>query len=118
MTALDVVLAYQDAWTRKDFDAAAGYLADDFVHVSPNSRYTSAKEWLPALARFGDRIGAGWRPVATFGGDAEALLMYELFAVSGAALPLTVDHFLVRDGKIVSETLVFDTTSFGAALAA
>ena len=118
MTALDVVRAYQDAWTGKDYEAAAGYLADDFVHLSPNARYSSAKEWLPALARFGDRIGSGWRAVAAFGDEAEALLMYELFARSGAALPLTVDHFVVRDGKIISETLVFDTASFGAALIA
>jgi hypothetical protein len=117
-TALDVVLAYQNAWTGKDFDTAARYLADDFVHTSPNASYTSARAWLPALARFGGRIGPGWRPVATFGDETEALLMYELFAVSGAALPLTVDHFTVRDGKIISETLVFDTASFGAALVA
>ena len=117
-SALDLVRAYQDAWTGKEFEAAAGFLAEDFVHEAPGARYTSAREWLPALARFGDRIGPGWRPVAAFGNDTEALLMYELFAISGEPLPLTVDYFTVRDGKIASETLVFDTRSFGAALAA
>jgi hypothetical protein len=116
MTALDIVRAYQDAWTARDFEAAAEYLADDFTHTAPNASYASAKEFLTALAVFGDRIGPGWRPVAMFGDETEALLMYELFAVSGAALPLTVDHFVVRDGRIVSETLVFDTPSFRDAL--
>jgi ketosteroid isomerase-like protein len=118
VTALDLVRAYQDAWTRKDFGAAAEFLAEDFTHDAPGASYTSAREWLPALARFGERIGSGWRPVAAFGDDTEALLMYELFALSGEPLPLTVDYFTVRDGKITSETLVFDSRSFGAALAA
>ena len=117
-SALDLVRAYQDAWTRKDFEAAAEFLAEDFVHDAPGTSYPSAKDWLPALAKFGDRIGPGWRPVAAFGNDTEALLMYELFAISGDPLPLTTDYFTVRDGKITSETLVFDTRSFGAALAA
>jgi hypothetical protein len=117
MTALDVVRAYQDAWTKRDFTAAAEYLAEDFVHVSPNARYDTVDGFLAMLTAFGARIGTGWRPVAEFGDETSALIMYELFTTSGAPLPLTVDHFVVRDGKLVSETLVFDTVSFAAALA-
>jgi SnoaL-like protein len=116
--ALDVVLAYQDAWTSKEFEKAADLLAEYFVFESPTAGYTSAKEFMPFLARFGDRIGPGWQPIAVFGNATEALLMYQLFAPSGLALPLTADYFTVRDGKIVSEKLVFDTPSFGAAMAA
>jgi ketosteroid isomerase-like protein len=117
MTALDIVRAYQDAWTKKDFTAAAEYLAEDFVYVAPNARHDTVDGFLAMLAAFGARIGPGWRPVAEFGDETSALIMYELFTKSGEPLPLTVDHFVVRDGKLVSETLVFDTASFAAALA-
>ena len=43
--------------------------------------------------------------------------MYELRGPGGRPLPLTVDHFVVRDGMLAAETLVFDTAAFGQAMA-
>ena len=114
---LDLVTAYQDAWTSGDLDTAATYLAPDFRFEGAGSSFTSVDEFLPFLARFGGRIGRGWRQVAAFGDGDEALVMYELRGPAGQALPLTVDHFVVRDGKIAAETLVFDTAAFGQAMA-
>ncbi|MEZ0446486.1 nuclear transport factor 2 family protein [Cellulomonas sp. ICMP 17802] len=115
--ALDIVTAYQDAWTSGDLDAAATYLAPDFSFESPGATFTSAADFLPFLARFGSRIGHGWRQVAAFGDADETLVMYELRGPAGQPLPLTVDHFVVRAGKISAETLVFDTAAFGQAMA-
>ena len=114
---LDLVTAYQDAWTSGDLDTAATYLAPDFRFDGAGVSYTSAQEFLPFLARFGGRIGRGWRQVAAFGDDDELLVMYELRGPAGQALPLTVDHFVVRDGLLAAETLVFDTAAFTQAMA-
>jgi ketosteroid isomerase-like protein len=114
---LDLVTAYQDAWTSGDLDTAATFLAPDFRFEGAGASFTSADEFLPFLARFGARIGPGWRQVAAFGDGDEALVMYELRGPAGQALPLTVDHFVVRDGLIAAETLVFDTAAFGQAMA-
>ena len=117
LDVLDTVTAYQDAWTSGDLDAASAYLAPDFAFEGPGATFASAADFLPYLARFGSRIGRGWRQVAAFGDGDEALVMYELRGPAGQALPLTVDHFVVREGKIVAETLVFDTAAFGEAMA-
>ena len=106
---LDIVTAYQDAWTSGDLDAAATYLAPDFRFESPGASFSSADEFLPFLTRFAGRIGRGWRQVAAFGDGDELLVMYELRGPAGEPLPLTVDHFVVRDGLLAAETLVFDT---------
>jgi len=117
MEPIDLVTAYQDAWTAGDLDLAATFLAPDFTFESPGARFSSAADFLPFLTGFRSRIGGGWRQVAAFGDADEVLVMYELRGPAGQALPLTVDHFVVRDGRIAAETLVFDTASFGQAMA-
>ncbi len=72
-SALEIVSAYQDAWTHKDFDTAARYLAEDIVFHSSGQH----------LARIG-----------------EFLTMLTAFAI--------------HNGKIQSETLVFDPKPFSA----
>ena len=89
---LDIVTAYQDAWTSGDLIAAATYLAPDFTFEGAGASFTSTEEFLPFLARFAGRIGRGWRKVAAFGDGDEMLVMYELHGPTGQALPPTVDH--------------------------
>ncbi|MBO3085296.1 nuclear transport factor 2 family protein [Cellulomonas fengjieae] len=118
MQPIDLVTAYQDAWTAGDLDRAATFLAPDFTFEGPGARFSSPVEFLPFLTRFRSRIGSGWRQVAAFGDADEVLVMYELRGPDGQALPRTVDHFVVRDGRIAAETLVFDTAAFADAMAA
>jgi hypothetical protein len=115
---LDLVTAYQDAWTSGDLDTAGTYLAPDFAFEGAGTAFSSSADFLPFLARFGSRIGSGWRQVVAFADDTQALVMYELRSPAGQPLPLTVDHFVVREGKLVAETLVFDTAAFTQAMAA
>jgi SnoaL-like domain len=110
-TALDVVTAYQDAWTSKDMEKAATYLAPDFVFDGPMTQSTSAAEFMPVLTRFVGRIVPGWKQIAAFGSDDEALIMYDVFLTSGSPCRCA-DHFTVRDGKLQRETLIFDTFPF------
>ena len=115
---LDLVTAYQDAWTSGDLAGAAECLAPDFRFEGAGASFTSADEFLPFLTRFAGRIGRGWRQVAAFGDGDELLVMYRLSGPGGEPLPLTVDHFVVRGGLLAAETLVFDTAAFGQAMAA
>jgi hypothetical protein len=60
---------------------------------------------------FAQIIRPGWRKIAAFGDDQGALLICDLFLVSGAALHIA-DYYTVKDGKLQTETLVFDTHGF------
>src|SRR5690348_16579857 len=109
-TALDVVVAYTDAWARRDLEAAAGYLAADVVFDGASARYEYSEPLLQGLGRFVLRIAPGWRQVAAVAEGGQVMLMYEVRLLSGTPVRLA-EHFTVRDGKIRSETLVYDTAA-------
>jgi SnoaL-like domain len=109
--ALDNVTAYLDALMGKDLGTAASYLAEDFVFEGPIRRYKSAHEFLVGFEAFAQHIRPGWRKIAAFGDDRGALLMYDLALVSGGALRVA-DYYTVKDGKLQTETLAFDTHGF------
>jgi hypothetical protein len=108
--ALAVATAFLDAWTRQDFDAAGRYLADDLVFDGPIAHYRSAGEFLDGSRRFAARLRPGWSPVAAFGDDEHALLLYDLFLVSGDTMRVA-DHYVVSDGKVHAEQILWDTGS-------
>lgn len=109
--ALDIASAFLDAYTGADPETARSYLADHFTFDGPIAHYRSAEEFLTGSKPFADTIGAGWTKVAAFGDDREALLLYDLFLRSGAAMRIA-DHYTVRDGKIQTETILWDTHGF------
>jgi SnoaL-like domain len=115
-SALEIVSAYQDAWTSKDFDTAAGFLADDVEFHSPQQDITSVANFISMLTAFAERIAPRWELVAaTRGGDDNSvLILYSLFTLDGTAA-ICADHFTLASGKIQSETLVFDPKPFLAA---
>jgi|RhiMetdeSRZDD1v2_1073273.scaffolds.fasta_scaffold108514_4 hypothetical protein len=110
-SALDTVTAYLDALLGKDFGTAARYLAEDFKFEGPIRQYKSAHEFLKGFTAFAETIRPGWRKIAAFGDAHHAVLMYDLFLVSGAALRIA-DYYTLEDGKVRTETLVFDTHGF------
>jgi hypothetical protein len=107
-SALDMAVAFLDAWTEGDFERAGGYLAEDFVFDGPIAHYTSASDFLAGSRRFIEMIRPGWRKVAAFGDDREALLLYDLTLGSGGPLRIA-DHYTVRNGQIQTETILWDT---------
>jgi hypothetical protein len=115
-TALDVVLAYTEAWAGKDMEEAARYLAADVVFDGAGGRYESAEPLLQGLAGFVARIAPGWRQIAALADGEQVMLMYEVSLPSGKPVRLA-EHFTVRDGKIRGETLVFDTLAMREAAA-
>jgi hypothetical protein len=113
---LDVVVAYTEAWAGKDLEAAAGHLAADVVFDGASARYESSEPLLRGLAGFVTQITPGWRQVAAVVQGEQVMLMYEVSLLSGKPVRLA-EHFTVRDGKIRSETLVYDTAAVQAARA-
>jgi hypothetical protein len=110
-TALETVIPYLDALLAKDLGTAARYLAEDFVFQGPIRQYRSAREFLTGFAAFAESIRPGWRRIAACGDAQDAVLMYDLALISGGALRVA-DHYTVTDGKLQTETLVFDTHGF------
>jgi len=116
MALLDLVNRYQDAWTARDFDTASELVADDIVFRSPQQHIAGAAEFFTMLRGFATRVAPRWELVSATESEDQILILYHLFSEVGDPLACA-DHFQVRDGKIVSETLVFDGQAFAAAAA-
>jgi limonene-1,2-epoxide hydrolase len=106
-TPLAVARAFTAAWTRHDMAAAARYVAADVVFDGPFAHLTGAEAYLEGLAAFARHV-TGMRLLAAFGDDDQALIMYELTTdpfgtIRGA------ERFAVRDGRIQTDLLTFDS---------
>jgi hypothetical protein len=64
--------------TAGDLDRTATYLADDFTFEGPIAHYRSAGEFLTGSRPFVETLRPGWTPIAAFGDDHQALLLYDL----------------------------------------
>ena len=113
-SALEIVSAYQDAWTSKDFETAAGYLAEDVVFRSPQQHLATVNDFIAMLTAFAARIAPRWELLSATTDGGNVLILYHLFTMQGDAAACA-DFFTVDSGKIQSETLVFDPEPFVAA---
>jgi ketosteroid isomerase-like protein len=107
-TALTIAMAFLDAWTAGDFAKAGGYLADDFEFDGPIAHYRSAADFLDGSRPFTERLTPERTTLSAFGDDREALLLYDLHLSSGARMRVA-DRYTLRDGKIQTETALWDT---------
>lgn len=106
--ALDLATAFLNAWTSKDLTTAGRYLADDFSFDGPIAHYRCARDFLAGSAEFAAALSGSWTAVAAFGDEREALLLYDLHLLSGAAMRIA-DHYTVGNGKIQAEQILWDT---------
>jgi hypothetical protein len=106
---VDVARAFTESWTSHDLEAAARYLAEDVVFDGPLGHVSGKNAYLESLKSLTQALGVtGVRVVAAFGGDTQALIMYELITSNFG--PLTCAKLLtVRDGAIQSDRLTFDS---------
>lgn len=111
---LEIVSAYQDAWTSGDFEAARRFIADQIVFRSPQQHIEGAEQFFAMLSGFVPRIQPRWEMLAATVGDGGVLVMYDLFTGAGSRATCA-DFFTLEDGRITSETLVFDPGPFAAA---
>ena len=111
--ALQVALAYFEAWTSKDIDRAMGYIADDIVCDAPAGRIEGAPAYRAFMTPF-TQILLEARMIAAFGDEETALVMYDTRTVPVANAP-GAECVTVRDGKIVASRFLFDRAPFDAA---
>ena len=106
-TPAAVASAFVEAFGRGDMTAVAGLLADDVAFESPRVALIGAGPVLAAMGEFAQVVN-GVAIVAVVGDDERAMVVYDMETGPFGTLR-AVDHIVVRDGRIVSDNLVFDT---------
>jgi hypothetical protein len=110
--ALAVARGYHDAWQRRDYQAAWQLLSDDLTIEVPINSYDSKAAFAEAARRTRE-MAVAVRPLAEFGNDAEAVLLYDL------ALPIgdlrIAEYFRVSGSCITRITHIHDTAALRAA---
>ena len=114
--ALDTARAFEAAWMAGDFDTARTYLANDVEIDTPFGHDSSADAVIGQCMGFAQIVTGPAREIAAFGDDECALIMIEIPSAFGPQVSST--RYVVRDGKIVAETLVYDATEAKAQLRA
>src|SRR5690349_6217512 len=114
---LALIHAYNDAWTKKDMATAATYLADDVTFDGPIQHLRSAPEFIPALERFASLVTGPMEIIAELADDDQVLMLYDI-PTGPFGMVRSCDHFVIGDGKIRANVLVFDASPFRQAQAA
>jgi ketosteroid isomerase-like protein len=111
--ALQVALAYYQAWTSKDIDAAMRHLAEDVVCDAPAGRIEGVQAYRQFLGPFAEML-IDSELLAAFGDETKAVLVYDTRTPPVASGP-GAECLTVRDGKIVHNRFIFDRLPFEAA---
>ena len=111
--ALQVALAYYQAWTSKDVEAAMRHLADDIVCDAPAGRIEGVQAYRQFLGLFAQLL-IGTELLAAFGDDTTAVRVYDTRTPPVASAP-GAECLTVRDGKIVHNRFIFDRLPFEVA---
>lgn len=111
--AVRTALAYFEAWTNKDLDAAMAHVADDVVCDAPPGRLEGAAAYRAFMAPF-VQILVGARLIAAFGDDTTAVVVYDTETVPVKSAP-AAEAVTVVDGKITYSRFIFDRAPFDAA---
>jgi ketosteroid isomerase-like protein len=111
--ALQVALAYYQAWTSHDFEQAMTYMAEDIVCQAPAGRLAGTEAFRGFMGPFVQMV-TGSALIAAFGDDRTALLMYDTGTVPVPEAP-GAELITVADGTISQLRIIFDRLPFDAA---
>jgi hypothetical protein len=111
--ALDIALAYYQAWTGHDVETAMSYIADDIICDAPAGRLEGAAAYRAFIAPF-TQILRGSTLIAAFGDAQTAVVMYDTETVPVPSAP-GAECVTVTDGKITYSRFIFDRAPFDAA---
>jgi hypothetical protein len=111
--ALDVALAYHEAWTRHDLEKAMSYIADDIVCDAPAGRLEGAAAYRDFMSPF-VQILTSSELVAAFGDDEKAVVVYDTETIPVKSAP-GAECVTVKDGKITRSLFIFNRAPFDAA---
>jgi hypothetical protein len=112
--ALAVTRAYHDAWQRREYPAAWQLLSDGLTVDVPINSYGSKAAFAEAAQRTRE-MAAAVTPIAEFGTDGEAVLLYDLTLPIGDLR--IAEYFAVRGGRITKITHIHDTAVLRSAAA-
>ncbi len=113
LSTRQVVDQYLSAFYRGDFDVARDLVADDlsfrgpFVQVEGADAFFASAQPLCQIVK-GHRTVRQWRD----GDEVSTLYVMDLETPLGEGSVLTSEWNTVREGKVLSATLVFDTAEF------
>jgi hypothetical protein len=113
--ALDVAVAYHEAWTSKDFERAMTYVAEDIVCDAPAGRIEGAEAYRAFMGPFVQILKRA-ELIAAFGDDTTAIVVYDTETVPVHSAP-GAECVTVEDGRIVYSRFIFDRAPFEAARA-
>ena len=108
--ALDVAMAYFNAWTSQDMDLAMSYFADDVVCDAPAGRIEGTAAYRDFLGPF-TQILQSAELIAAFGDDTKAVLIYDTRTLPVDSAP-GAECLTVTNGKIVYNRFIFDRLPF------
>ncbi len=111
--ALQVALAYYDAWTNKDMDRAMTYIAQDIVCDAPAGRIEGDQAYRDFMGPF-TQILKRAELIAAFGDDEKAVIVYDTETVPVNSAP-GAECVTVKHGKITYSRFIFDQAPFQAA---
>ena len=94
-------------------DRAASFLADDVVFAGPGGQLTGKAAYLAGLSAFAPEV-TGVEFIAALGDDEQAALFYDT-TTSSHGTSTFAERLVIRNGKIVSDRLIFDTNPAHAA---
>ena len=90
-------------------DTAARYIADDVVFDGPLGHTEGKQAYIEGLNGIAQAVAlTGVKILAAFGDDTQALIMYDLITDRFGALTCA-KFFTIRDGKIQTDRLTFDS---------
>src|SRR3712207_6825792 len=105
--ALATARSYHEAWTGRNFDAAAALLADALEVEVPINDYPTKSSFAEAVAGFGSATKEV-RVLSELGSENEAMLLYDM-EVEGLGTLRVAEHFEVEEGRIARLRQIHDT---------
>jgi hypothetical protein len=111
--ALQVALAYHQAWTGKNLDEAMTYIAEDIVCDAPAGRIEGVAAYRAFLEPFAQMLTSA-ELIAAFGDEERAMVMYDTESVLVKSAP-GAECVTVQNGRITHSRFVFDRAPFQAA---
>jgi hypothetical protein len=112
-SALEVSLAYYEAWTTATFNEALTHIDQSIVCDAPSGRLEGVDAFREFMEPF-TKILTRSELIAAFGDDSTAVLMYDTDTVPVKNAP-GAEYHKVRDGTITYIRIIFDRAPFDAA---
>lgn len=106
---VSIARTFTEAWTSGNMDATASFVAEDVVFDGPLGHVDGKEAYMEGLKGLVRMLGVtGVQVIAAYGGDSEALIMYNLLTERFGSLTCA-KLLTMQDGKIRRDRLTFDS---------